>query len=50
MNESVLTDMQKKALEIFLYENKDYDLVFDYLKRIGVEKENYIEVLRFVME
>ncbi len=45
----MITEMQKRALEIFMYENKDYDLVFDYLNRIGIKKEDYLKVLRSVI-
>ncbi len=42
----ILTDSQKVTLEFYLYSRNDYDLAFDYLKKLGVEKSNYNEVIK----
>lgn len=42
----ILTEHQKTILEFYFYENKDYDLVFEYLKKIGVESKSYNEVFK----
>ena len=42
----ILTENQKITLELYLYENKNYSLAFDYLKKIGVDKNDYITVIK----
>jgi hypothetical protein len=44
----MITEMQRRLLEFYIYENNDYVSAFEYLKSIGIEKENYIEVIKSV--
>jgi hypothetical protein len=42
----ILNDNQKIALDFYLYVRKDYDMVFEYLKKIGVDKDEYNDVIK----
>ena len=44
--EFILTNNQKIVLELYIYECNDFDLVFDYLRKIGVEKSEYNNVIK----
>ena len=42
----ILTESQKITLDMYLYTHKDYDLVFGYLEKIGVDKNDYNAVIK----
>lgn len=46
--EITLTDREKAILEFYLYEKKDFDLVFEYLKSLGIEKDDYNVAIRLL--
>lgn len=42
----ILSESQKITLEFYVYVHKNYDMVFDYLEKIGVDKDDYSELLK----
>jgi hypothetical protein len=43
---TILTDLQKATLELYLYSHKDFGLVFEFLEKIGVDKNEYQDIFK----